>query len=115
VVKVSASGGVKPPPSSRSWHGIARAWYRSLAASAQSQFYEPSDWAQAQLVAEAMTRMLEDEKFQAATLSAVMAGMTELLTSEGARRRARVEIEREKPAGPVVSAADEYRRRLGVA
>lgn len=116
VTKVSASGRVKPLPASTGWHKIARSWYRSLAASAQSEFYEPSDWAQAQLVAESMTRLLEDEKFQAATLSAVMAGMTELLTSEGARRRARLEIEREKPADnrrTALAVVAEYDRQFG--
>lgn len=116
VVKVPAVGAVKVPRASRDWHPIARDWFRSLGESAQSQFYEPSDWAQARLIAEAMSRMLHEPELKASSLQAVMAGMTELLTSEGARRRARIEVERTaaEPAAKK-AASDDYRRRLGVA
>lgn len=112
---MGVSGKAKIPPVPRHWHPIARRWYRSLAQSAQSQFYEASDWAQAQLVGETMTRMLDDDKLQASLLVAVQSSMTELLTSEGARRRARIEIQRNAPEKPASSAADDYRHRLGVA
>jgi hypothetical protein len=113
ITTAKASGPVKVPPAPRSWHPIARRWYLSLKDSAQSAYYEPSDWAQAQLIAESMTRMLYADEFKASSLQAVMAGMTELLTSEGARRRARLEIDRAAPA-PIatVTAADDYRDRL---
>jgi hypothetical protein len=47
--------------------------------------------------------------------SAVMAGMTELLTTEGARRRARVELEcGEQPEEPAsVAIMDRYRKAAG--
>jgi hypothetical protein len=116
LTTAKVSGVVKVPPATRTWHPIARGWYKSLAESAQSVYYEPSDWAQARLIAESMTRMLNDDDFKASSLQAVMAGMTELLTSEGARRRARLEIQREteQPAASVTP-ADGYRDRLGVA
>jgi hypothetical protein len=79
-------------------------------------FYEPSDWATAQYVAEAMSRGLESPRFSAQLFAAVSSAMTELLTTEGARRRARLEIER----GPVqdkepaaVTALSDYRLSLG--
>jgi len=108
-------GEVRVPPASRTWHPIARDWYRSLKLSGQSRYYEPSDWAQARLVAEAMTRMLAEPEFKASSLQAVMAGMTELLTSEGARRRARLEIQREseqQPERAALAIVAEYDRRL---
>jgi hypothetical protein len=47
--------------------------------------------------------------------SAVLSGMTELLTTEGARRRARIELERvEQPEQPAaVAIMEEYRRDAG--
>ncbi len=51
----SAPGAVAWPEPEDSWHRIAWDWYLSLGDSGQSQFYEPSDVATAQYVAEAMS------------------------------------------------------------
>jgi hypothetical protein len=66
----------------------------------------------ARYIAEAMSRNLAAARFSGQLFAAVMAGMTELLTTEGARRRARVELERVvKPDEPAsVSIMDTYRR-----
>lgn len=106
---------VECPPADDSWHQIARDWYDSLAKSGQAVFYEPSDWATARYVAEAMSRGLQASRFSAQLFAAVSSAMTELLTTEGARRRARLELERggkgeEKPAG--VTVLDDYRDAL---
>lgn len=118
VTAVSVEGGaVEQPPASEEWHEIARDWYRSLAESGQARFYQPSDWQTARYVAEAMSRNLSAGRFSAQLFAAVSSAMTELLTTEGARRRARLEIERQgsgedrKPAG--VTALDDYRDALG--
>lgn len=114
---------------SETWHPIAREWYCSLAASGQSQFYEASDIATAFYVAEAMSRNLQATRekdketgewvtvgrFSAQLFASVMSAMTDLLTTEGARRRARVELERgPAPAEPAsITALDEYRKAAG--
>lgn len=107
---------VECPPADDAWHPIARDWYESLVRSGQAVFYEPSDWATARYVAEAMSRGLQASRFSAQLFAAVSSAMTELLTTEGARRRARLEIQRdapsdEKPAD--VMALDDYRALLG--
>lgn len=89
-----ASGAVPVPPAGRGWHPVARRWYASLRESGQSAFYEPSDWAMAHVVAEAMSRLFSDG-MTATLLAEVMRGMDMLLTSETARRRARVEVQRD--------------------
>lgn len=93
---VTASAGNAPvvPRASGDWHPIAQRWYKSLRESGQAQFYEASDWMTAVYVAEAMSRNLEQGKFSAQLFQTVLSGMTDLLTTEGARRRARVELER---------------------
>ncbi|MFD9813994.1 hypothetical protein [Streptomyces sp. NPDC059080] len=93
---VKAPGGAAPevPPADEEWHPIAASWYASLSESGQTQFYEASDWATAYYVAEAMSRNLISGRFSAQLFQAVMSAMTDLLTTEGARRRARVELER---------------------
>ena len=111
------SGEVKAPPASRDWHPIARAWYRSLKESGQARFYEPSDWQAARYVAEVMSRHLAAERPSAQLFTGIWSAMTDLLTTEAARRRVRIEVERGagEPEGPPagVTALDDYRRSLG--
>ena len=120
------------PKGNTKWHPIAKRWFESLARSGQAAFYEPSDWATAELLAEAISRELRPKvvgitaagevvKAEAAltgsALQALLKGMSSLLVTEGDRRRARVELERPKPepegGDGGVSWLDDARRRRG--
>ena len=100
------------PDGMSGWHPIVRDWYESLAASGQSEFYEPSDWMTARLLAEAMSRELSPQPMtvmtesgpdvkmvslppKGASLSAWFKAMSSLLVTEGDRRRMQVELARE--------------------
>lgn len=115
---VKAPTAIEPPaipePDS-AWHPIARDWFVSLGKSGQHAFYEPSDWTTARYVAEAMSKNLNQYKFSSMLFAAVMAASTELLTTEGARRRLRVELERGGPVEipPEVPIMAQYRRNVG--
>lgn len=104
-------------PAKKTWHPIAREWYDSLVDSGQSEFYEASDWSGAFYVAEVMARHLQAKRLSAQLFASIWAAMGELLTTEGARRRARIELEREDgdQQPPGVTALDDYRKRLGAA
>lgn len=96
------------------WHPLARDWYRSLAESGQSKFYEPSDWQTARVLAELLSRALQRGKVTAALIERWQVGATELLTTEGARRRVRVELDAkggDEEEAADVSELDEHRRR----
>lgn len=96
------------------WHPVAKRWFDSLAESAQSKFYEPSDWALAFIIAESISRDLKPQvvgvhpetgellfaviPMKGASLSAYLKAMTALIVSEGDRRRAGLEIEQPPPA-----------------
>lgn len=109
-----AGSAVKAPPVSGHWHPAAKAWFRSLAESGQSQFFEPSDWQAARLLAEAMSRHLKSKRPSAVMFAALWSAMGDLLTTEASRRRVRIEIERTaEPEHAEVTALDEYRRRVG--
>lgn len=99
------------------WHPIAADWYLSLRESGQSAFYEPSDWAMARYAAHVMSQVLLSERGPNGQLVAALNSvMSSLLTTEGDRRRARMELERKKPAGPKlasVSPLDSYRDIAG--
>lgn len=114
----SAEGAVhvEVPAPDEMWHPIALRWYASLAESGQSQFFEPSDWATACYVAEFMSRHCFGRNLQPQLFAAIMSASTELMTTEGARRRLRLELQRpdqnksEQAAG--VSAIADYRKRI---
>ncbi|MGI5274861.1 hypothetical protein ACQEUU_37410 [Nonomuraea sp. CA-218870] len=117
VTKVPVAGApLDAEEPDESWHPIAQRWFRSLGASGQRVFYEASDWATARYIAEAMSRNLEAGRFSAQLFAAVMSGMSSLLTTEGDRRRMRIELERSVQADAdeeaAVVALDEYQRRL---
>lgn len=95
LTRISGAAKVKPPAEDKTWHIAAKRWYRSLRHSGQHVFYEPSDWAYAQLAADMLSEELKQEKPRAAVINQVMTMMDNLLTSEGARRRLRVELLRE--------------------
>ena len=106
---VSASSGsvaASQPPADESWHRLAVDWYRALAVSGQSEFFQASDWAQAQVWAHLLSVELLKDKPSAMMIAAWASGAGELLTTEGARRRMRIELERAKPSDPGEDHAD---------
>src|SRR5690349_21209022 len=84
---------VEQPAADDSWHEMARDWYESLAESGQARWYQPSDWQTARIWAEILSRQLAGGRVSAQMIAAWAGSATELLTTEGARRRARVELE----------------------
>lgn len=115
AVTHASAGSVPPvPEADPEWHQVAQAWFRSLSESGQSQFYEASDWATARYVAEGMSRNLEGGRFSAQLFAAVNSAMSNLLVTEGDRRRVRLELQRggAGPVGPEVPSLEDYRARL---
>lgn len=95
-------------------HPLAVAWFQSLGESAQSRFYEPSDWMTAVLAAEVLDEWMRVRTSSLLATLNEMAGT--LMTTEGARRRLRIELERAtgEPQADIAT-IDDYRRRLGLA
>lgn len=111
---------VEVPEVDESWHRMAVDWYRSLAESGQARFYEPSDWSTARVWAEILSRQLNaGTKMSSMMIAAWSSASAELLTTEGARRRGRLELERAEPdreaEAAKVTALDRYRRVAGAA
>jgi hypothetical protein len=99
------------------WHPIATEWYLSLRESGQAAFYQASDWATARYAAELMSRGLSsDRPPNGQYVAAQNSLMGSQLTTEGDRRRARLELER-RPAAQAASASvtaiADYRAQIG--
>jgi hypothetical protein len=101
VVKAPSGAVIVWPAADPTWHAIATSWYEAVQQSGQAQFYEQSDVATAFYVAEAIHRNLDNSRFSAQLFASVMSAMTDLLVTEGARRRARIELERGAVLAPV--------------
>lgn len=73
------------------WREPVKRWYRSVELSAYSQLYQPSDWETVWIIAEYMNAL---KTSSAHALAALMNSMSDLMITEGARRRAKVEIQK---------------------
>jgi hypothetical protein len=114
--QVEVEGVVEIPDADGAWHPTAFEWYRSLVDSGQSRFYEPSDWRAAHFCAGLMSDCLTVVPRNAQLVAQVRAMMADLLTTEGARRRAGIELERtpQQPqtSGGNVTSMTDRRKRL---
>jgi len=113
-----ASHEVEIPLPEEDWHPIAKMLFSSLKASGQAIFMEPSDWAVAYLVAESISRDLEEQvvgitesgsvvraeiPLKGASLSAYAKMFSSLMVTEGDRRKLKIELERKKAADAAAS------------
>lgn len=104
------------------------AFYESIRQSAQSRFYEPSDWMSVILMLRVLNEELNavyqsgDNKgnkkpFGVMKLQVLNQMMSTLLLTEGDRRRVRMEIERNaksgEEGGKVLTMADHFKQVLG--
>jgi hypothetical protein len=110
--KATSDGMVRGPKLIGTHSAVGRRFWVALQSSGQAQFFEPSDWAAAELVVLAIDSFVR--KPSSMMLAAIQTGMTNLLVTEGDRRRARLELERLGSEGGEgdVSWLDDARRRL---
>lgn len=93
ITKGSARGAAFIPAAKPHWHELAIQLYDSLESSGQSDYFEDSDWAYAQIVCEALSRNLgQGQRMSAQMFQAVDSAMARLLVTEGDRRRMRLEL-----------------------
>lgn len=105
-------------------HPLVVDFYESLKQSAQNKYYESSDWNYARLMLLALNQELtatykdgNPRPISAMKLQVINQMMAALMVTEGERRRARLEIERnQNPSGEdgkVLTMADHFKQRLG--
>lgn len=89
------------------WHPEAVNWFLSLRRSGQQHFYTPSDVATARVGAIALSELLHG-KFSAVLYQTWSAAATDLLSTEAARRRVNMELDRKPVADPAEEIADAF-------
>jgi hypothetical protein len=115
--QVTVSQAVTIPPADPKWRAAAKRWYESLQRSGQKRYFEPSDWEYARLLAQLLSDEIASGSPRATMMKTILAAMGELGTTESARRRMRIEVERpDAPTGEQpeetgkVAVLDRYRR-----
>lgn len=102
------------PPVDSAWHPRAKQWYRALSRSGMREYYELTDYETARIICDALTEYYK--RPTAMMLATLMQAMTSLGTTEGERRRMRIELEdpKESETSASLVAIDTYRAQLGV-
>lgn len=103
------------PEAEADWLPIVRETYLSFAMSGQSRFYEPSDWQLLRLSCHLANLQVGAEKPSAVMWQVINGMWSDLLATEGERRRARMELERTEPTAedPAITIMAKYRRAAG--
>lgn len=108
-----------PPEGENEWHPISLMLWEALKTSGQADFFQNSDWAYAYHICEELSNYKQSGGGRGRNgqiLTAINSAMTELLVTEGARRRVRLELE--APADPTpgasVAVMADYRSGLSV-
>ncbi len=104
------------PPHDESWPEMVQDLYLSAAESGQSDFYQQSDWMMWWSLCDDLAYYKKQTRRSGQMLQTIYSAMTDLLVTEGARRKARVILsdpEPEQDDAAVLALAD-YKEALGV-
>lgn len=96
-------------------HKLVKSMYDSLKVSGQAKYFEPSDWQLARITLHLLDQQLKAGRMNSQILTTIFSNFSDLLVSEGARRRMRIEIERVESAAaePIDMAQLLLERQMG--
>lgn len=100
------------PAADQGWHPIAIELFESLAQSAQVVYLQPTDWAVARVLCHLLSDVLNSGKPSAQMVASLSTMMSNLLLTEGDRRRVRIEIETETNKADVLDIAQVLMDRM---
>ena len=95
VDKPAAGAALVWYPEDPEWSQTAKWWYESMRVSGQSVFYEQSDVATVYYVAGMISKSTEGNRVNGQLFGAIMSAMSDLLATEGSRRRVKIELQRD--------------------
>lgn len=93
-------------------HPLITDFYNGLIDSVQAQYYEPSDWAFARWTLHFADQLVKSKRPSSQMLVAINSALSDLLVSEGSRRRVRLEVERQQAGGELIDLAAMFRERM---
>lgn len=109
---IESDWAVTIPRTEANWHPYAKQWYVGLMNSPQSTLFESSDWMQAFILADILSKMLMRGAYSSEMVKAFLSGSAELGVTLGDRRRMGIEIKRQasgaEASQPALDPYDEY-------
>lgn len=102
---------VSAPRAVDGWHYLCIELWDAMKESAQARYYEPSDWQFAKIQLHLLSQQLQAGRASAQMVATINTALTNLLLTEGDRRRVRLEIQRQEAQADVVDIAEELRKR----
>ena len=93
-------------------HPIITELWDGMVKSAQSKYYEPSDWGYARLVLFFADQQIKAARPNGQILNTLHSMLGDLLVTEGSRRKCRIEVEREATKETVTDIAELFKQRL---
>lgn len=112
IEKIAAAGLVIAPDLALDDpHPMVVDFYYSLVESAQARYYEPSDWQYARYVMYHINKLLRQKNPSSVMFAAVNTALSNLLVTEGDRRRVRIEVERAGKEADITDIATYFRER----
>lgn len=116
ITKIEAVGDVeKPELELPDPHPIIQKLWDSIGESAQTEYYEPSDWALLRFALHFADGLVKSGRPSGQMFASIHSMFGDLLISEGARRRVRMEIERDQKTATIVDIQAEIEKRMGSA
>lgn len=113
ITQIQAPGVVEKPDLGIPMpHPIIQDFWDSIGDSAQIEYYEPSDWAFLRFTLHFADQQVKAAKPSAQMFQGITSALSDLLVSEGSRRRVRMEIERQKASAQVVDLAEQFKERM---
>jgi hypothetical protein len=112
ITKIGSAGQAPQPPLGISFpHALVGDLWESMRTSAQSKFYENSDWAYAKVTLFFLNDLLNAQKKSPMMLTAINQMLATLLLTEGERRRVRIEVERNEADVVSIDVARMFKER----
>ncbi len=113
VTRIEVDGEVvQPELGLENPHPIITDLWDSMGRSGQAKYYEPSDYEYARFILHFANGLIWAKRPSAQMFVGINSALSDLLVSEGARRRVQMEVDRQKAKAEVVDLSEMFKERF---
>lgn len=94
LLTVPTGSASTPPEADPGWHEVIIGWFNGLRDGPEAEFMTPAGWAFARYLAERESANIQSARPSAMVSALFVSAQGDLMTTEGSRRRLRVELDR---------------------
>jgi hypothetical protein len=101
LIELPAGEAPKRPAPSADWHHVIREWWDGIVSAPQAELYTSAEWGWIKYLAHRESVNLLQDRPSAQASALFLAAQGDLLVTEGARRRLRVDLTKHAESDPV--------------